>query len=332
MKRPALVIASAVVLVLLSLTQILMALLMVLAGTVEHTHGLPARPGAAPTPAWLPLFSYGLAAVCAGLAAWGIVTAIGVYRLRRWARILILIIGGCMAFIGGVLLVSMVITFATFSSFAPTSTAVAPGSAAIVKAAFAVGAFLYAAIAAIGIFWLVYFNRATVRSIFTGGLEAGAESRRPLLISMYAIFSLLSAPSCAVMAFLPLPTVLYGVPLQGWKKVAIDLLLAAINVAVGIGLWKVAEWARRLALAYLAFGGSMIVAYLIWPSLLIRNSEAVAQAMGVAPAPLPNHVQMAMYAFIFGFSLLFMAAIAWMLHYYRGRFAPPAPTASVAGA
>ncbi len=71
MKRPALLIASAVVLSLLSLLQILMALLMVLAATMAGTHALPVRPGAPPTPAWMPLFSYGLAALCVGLAAWG---------------------------------------------------------------------------------------------------------------------------------------------------------------------------------------------------------------------------------------------------------------------
>lgn len=325
MKRPALVIGSAVALILLSLTQIIMALLMGLAAAVEHKHEIPGAPQVSPA-----LF-YGACIFFLGLAIWGCVTSIGLFKLRRWARVSILIIGGCMAFTGVMSAAAMLIALAAFSAAAPAGAAGGPGSPAMTKVVFGVIALLYAAIAGIGIFWLVYFNRKAVRAVFDGGLEASAEGRRPILISVYAVLSLLGALALLVVAFLPLPTVLYGVAFQGWKKVTADLLFAAISVAVGIGLWKLAEWARRLALGYLAVGGTMMVVYLIRPSLLTRNNDAVARAMGVAPAPLPGHVQTVMYGFIFGISLLFMAAIAWMLHYYRDRFATPPPAATITG-
>lgn len=332
MKRPALLIASAVGLSLLSLLQILMALLMVLTATTAASHALPLRPGAPPAPEWMPVFFYGLAAVCAGLAAWGIATAIGAYRLRRWARYSILIIGGCMAAVGCVSLLFTAVSLAAFSSLAPAGAAGAHASPVTVTAIFAVIGLFYAAIAAIGIFWLVYFNRKPVRALFAGGVEPEAEGRRPILISVYAVLSLLGTALLIAMTFLPLPTVLFGVAFTGWKKAAIDLLCAGIDAAIGIGLWKMAEWARRLALGFLAVGGAMMVLYLARPSLIMRNDEAVRRAMGLTPTPLPGHVQTVMYAVIFGLSLLLMAAIAWMLHYYRGRFASAAPVARIPAA
>lgn len=336
MKRPGLVIASSVVLTLLSLLQILMALLMVLAGTAEQTRGLPLRPGAPPPPSWMPLVPYGLAAFCAGLAAWGIITAIGVFRLRRWARISILVIGGGMTFVAFAGFAGMLVGMLAFSSFAPAGATSPPNVQAMMKVVFAIIALFYAAIAAIGIFWLVYFNRQTARTAFVGETETALDplsaNRRPLLISVYAVLSLLGTALFIAMAFLPLPTVLFGVAFTGWKKLAVDLSFAGIDVAIGVGLWKMAEWARRLALGFLAFGGLMILAYLVRPELLLRSNEAVYRTMGVAPPAMPQHMQMAMYAITFGFSLLFMAAIAWMLHYYRNRFAPPAQALTVTSA
>ncbi len=241
-----------------------------------------------------------------------------------------------MAAIGGMSLVGVVVAVAAFSSFAPAGAVGPQGSAALVKAVFGLIALCYAAIAAIGIFWLVYFNRKAVRAVFAGGVEVGLEpasaNRRPLLISVYAVLSLLGTALLIAMVFLPLPTMLFGVMFTGWKKVAIDLLFAAVDAAVGVGLWKMAEWARRLALAFLAVGGAMLVLYLVRPSLLIRNSEAVRQAMGITQAPVPEHLQTVMYAAIFGASLLLMAAIAYMLHYYRGHFVPGATASTIPAA
>jgi hypothetical protein len=328
MKRPALVIGSAAALILLSLTQLLMALLMGLAAALEHTHEIPGAPQASPA------LMYCLCVFFLGLAIWGIVTAVGLSKLRRWARVSVLIIGGSMALFGTMSTVGIVITMAAFSAFglhATSGSKVAPTSPAMVTAVLGVFALFYAAIAAIGIFWLVYFNRKTTRIAFSGGAEDLAESRRPLLISIYAVFSLVGAPFCLLLAFIPFPAILFGVLLTGWKKTLIYLAYAAIQAAIGVGLWKLAEWARKLALGFLGLGAGMILAYAIWPSLILRNNEAVSRMMGVAQPPMSGHMQIVMYTVIFGFSLLFMAAIAWMLHYYRGHFAPPAPAATVAG-
>jgi uncharacterized membrane protein (DUF2068 family) len=327
MKRPALVIGSAAALILLSLAQILMALLMGLAAALEHKHEIPSAPQASPT------LMYCLCAFFLGLAVWGIVTAIGLSKLRGWARYSILIIGGCLAFFGFVGMAGMLVSMLTAPFLLAATGDAQHSSLATVQILFGSLAFMYAAVTAIGIFWLVYFNRKATRSVFPGSLEAGAglegnsESRRPLLISIYAVLSLLGAAAFLAMVFIPFPAILFGVILTGWKRVLICLAYAAIQAAIAVGLWKLAEWARRLALGFLAFGVVMILVYLVRPSLILSNNETAAHAMGVTPMPLPGHVQMVIYATMFGVSLLLMAAIAWMLHYYHGRFAPPSSTA-----
>jgi hypothetical protein len=326
MKRPALVIASAAALILLSLTQIILASLMGLAAALEHTHEIPGAPQASPA------LMYCLCAFFLGLAIWGIVTAIGLSKLRHWARVSILIIGGCMTFFGVVGMAGMLVAMFLAPLLLATAADTQHGSLTTVRVIFGSMAFIYATVAAIGIFWLVYFNRKATRIAFAGSAGELPESRRPLLISIYAVVSLLGATGCLLMAFTPFPAIMFGISFTGWKKALMYLVFAAIDAAIGVGLWKLAEWARRLALGFLAFGGVMMLVYLIWPSLLLRNNEAFSRSMGVAQPALPGHLQVAIFVPIFGFSLLFMAAIAWMLHYYRDRFAPPTPAASDAGA
>jgi hypothetical protein len=324
LKRPGLVIASAAVLVLLSLTQILMAALMGLAAALEHTHEIPGAPQASPA------LMYCLCAFFLGLAVWGIVTAVGLSKLRRWARTSILIIGGCVAFFGFVAMAGMLVTMLLAPHLLASTGDTQHGSLATVRILFGSFAFIYAAITAIGIFWLVYFNRKTARIAFAGGAEELAVSRRPLLISIYAVLSLVGALGFLLAAFIPFPAIILGVAFTGWKKTLIYLTYAAIQTAIGVGLWKLLEWARKLALGFLALGAAMTLAYLVWPSLILRNDEIVYHSMGVARPLSPQHFHTVMYSVIFGFSLLFMAAIAWMLHYYRGRFAPPATAATIA--
>jgi MFS family permease len=324
MKRPALVLASAAALILLSLTQILMALVMGLAATLEHTHEIPGAPQASPG------LLYCLCAFFLGLSVWGIVTAVALSKLRRWARHSILIIGGCMAFFGFVGMAGMLVAMLLAPFLLATTGDIQHGSLTTVRVLFGSFTFIYAAVTAIGIFWLAYFNRKTVRTVFPGGENAAAESRPPVLISVFAVYSFLKLPILLLLAFLPVPAIFFGIALIGWKKVVLYLICAAVSAAVGIGMLKMAEWARRLALAYVGVLVAMTVIGLARPSVLIHASEAGRAALGESPSPLPVHVQSILFSGLYGFALLLALAIAWMLHYYRGRFVPPAPATSVA--
>ena len=176
MKRLPGVIVSAILLVIGSLFQLLMAALLgfgVLIRGQELSHGTSTQLVA--QTAWL-LWTYlAIAVVCVGLAVWGFITSIGLFRMRSWARYSTLIIGGTLVVLGvpGLLMILILAV--------PAATNVGPDYAQAHQAAqeiVAVGtALVYAGVSGIGIWWLVYFNRRAVRQAFTSALGSPAPPR-----------------------------------------------------------------------------------------------------------------------------------------------------------
>ena len=319
MKRPAGLIACAFVLALASLFQIVMALGMALAGAVAHDQSLPATRTAPLPPPWMPEMIYGTAAFFLLLAAWGIATTIGVYKLRRWARGSILIIGGSMAVIGFVsALACVAMIFVPLPASPAVESSRGPSVQTAVHIVFLVCALFYAAICAMGVWWLIYFNVKSIRTLFAAGEASLAEPRRPLLISVYAVL-LLSGALCFPFIFIvKTPAVFFTVLLHGWARTALYGALCALNVVTGVGLWRLKEWARRLALVLLAYGFVQMLIYILRPALAEQVALETQRAMQLQPAPPP--IPFTLNTVIFSFSLLFMAAIVWMLHAYRARF------------
>jgi hypothetical protein len=179
----------------------------------------------------------------------------------------------------------------------------------------------YALVGALGIWWLVYFNRKQVRDIFAGAGGQIAESRRPFLIALLAVLNLIGAAGCLLMALLPLPLLLLGFILHGWQKTAICFAFAALQAAVGIGLWRLREWGRRLALAVMALAAVQCVVCVVRPSLLMRYNAELNRIMApIQPQTLPPQFQTMMLSVSFGFSILFCVAIAAVLIHYGYAF------------
>ncbi|HZP06394.1 MAG TPA: hypothetical protein VFB43_15965 [Terracidiphilus sp.] len=324
MQRPAGVVISAVLLVLLSLLQLLMAGLMALAGLVPP-HASVAHAGAAavaPAPPWMPIFMYALAAFFLVLTVWGIATVVGLMKLRRWARYSILVIGGGMALLG---LFSMLSILVMAFIPLPTPPTADPSQAHVTRAAVTlmlgvIGVF-YAALLALGVFWLVYFNRRAVRMAFDQAQGQPAESRRPFLIALFAVLQMLGAPVCLVLALLPLPALILGFALHGWEKAMVYVVFSALQIVGAIGLWRLEEWGRRLTMAFLAFGIVNCMVIVMRPSLVTRYGAEINQALHLAQqSQVPSRFQTIMSV---GSSctsiLLFLATIA-VLHHYRGKF------------
>jgi uncharacterized membrane protein (DUF2068 family) len=206
-------------------------------------------------PAWMPWFTLGFAGVCLALAGWGIITSVGLFRMRRWARVSALIIGGLLVFFGlpGF---SMMILMAMVSLPAPTG--VDPAHANTVQMVTRIGfiaiALFYAFISAIGMWWLFYFNRKAVREAFAGASGPLAPPRRPALISILAILNIVGIPMCALMAFAPLPMAIFGKVVHGWAKAITFLIFGVLAGISGVGLWRLKEWGRRTAIACQCIG------------------------------------------------------------------------------
>jgi uncharacterized membrane protein (DUF2068 family) len=328
MKRLPGVIFSAILLILGSLFQLLMAVGMALGAAVEQnlvrSGGHLGAGAVAPMPAWMPLFTYGIGAFFVALAVWGILTAIGLFRVRRWARYSVLVIGGCLTLIG---LPSMLITLVLLAVPLPLPSTVDPAQAhtvhAMTRVAFGVVAFIYGLLCAVGISWLAYFNLKKVRELFAGALGQRVESPRPFLISVIAVLCMIGGITALLVAFLPLPLAFLGFILHGWEKAAVYLVYAGLPIGAAVGLWRLKEWGRRLAMVVQVVGLAQYAVYLVRPSLMTNYSAELNRALHLSQPQAPPQFQTMFYIPIFGFGILFLVAIVWILIHYRGAFVRP---------
>jgi uncharacterized membrane protein (DUF2068 family) len=327
MKRTVGIIFSGVLLLLGALFQLLLAFCMSFAGIFLHKQihsgGLSNAPASPPMPGWVPIAMYLLCAIFVALSVWEILTAIGLFRVRRWARYSVLIIGSALALIS---LFSLVVTLALLIAPLPGAAGMDASHVqhmhSISRVVFGVIALFHAIRCAIGVFWLVYFNKSRVREIFAGLPGQAPESPRPFLISIFAVLILIGAVSCLVMMFVPLPGVFFGLILHGWWKAAFYLVHALLLAAAGIGLWRLREWGRLLTMALQVIGVAQHVVYLVRPSLYLRYTAEVNQIINpMQQPPSPLQIQSLLHSVSFGIGILFLGAIIAVLHYYRGAFA-----------
>jgi hypothetical protein len=267
---------------------------------------------------------YVLCAFFVALAAWGILTAVGLIRLRRWARYSILVIGGVLALFGLIsFLFTLLMTLVPLPVPANLDASQAHTTLTMVKVVFGVMAFGHAIVCAIGVSWLVYFNRQQVRDAFGSAIGTVEEIRRPILISVLAVLNLIGAVFCLIFIFIPLPAILFGWVLEGWGKAALYLIFAALAASVGVGLWQLKEWGRLLALALQAFGIVYSSVYLVRPSLMLRYVNEIQQRVASMQPQMPQHFQATIYRASFGFSILLYIAIIAVLTHCRKAFERP---------
>jgi hypothetical protein len=327
MKRLPGVIAAAIVLILFSLVHLLFTgLMFVAAYFIPLT---PSASGMPPTPAWFLWMACAIGVLLVGFAAWGIATAVGLFRMKHWARISILIIGGLTAAFALISIVSMLAGMA-ISTIVPAN--IDPSQTQRLQptmlVVFGVLAAVYTIPLSLAIWWLVYFNLRRVREAFAAISGAVEPSRRPLLISILAVFFLVGLTNCLVMALLPIPSAFFGFVFHGWQKCAYYFLLAALNGAAGIGLWKLKEWGRRIALLLQGIGIVKTLVYLLRPSLLDSYSNEVNSTLALPHAYSTQPLQIPLFSILMGLSLLFLIAVAFVLHYYRAAFQPAAAPTS----
>jgi hypothetical protein len=331
MKRLPGIIFSIVILIIGALFQLLGAAVMGFGGFMEEHH-LPttANPSTMPTqPAWLPFLSYGIAIVCLALAAWVVATAVGLFRMRRWARVSTLVLGGLLVFFGLPGLLMMIVLAAA----SPLPVGVAPSQAQtlqmVSRIIFAVIALLYACVSAVGIWWLIYFNRRVVRDAFAGISGELAPPLRPILISILAVLNLIGFASCVLMAFAPIPMAIFGLIVNGWAKVATLLVFAALAGICAVGLWRLQEWGRKTAMGLQCLGLANYLFFIFRPTLMQDYQQEVNRSLYLQPsAQLPAQFQSMVQYSAFGAGMLVLISVMAILHHYRAAFRRPAESAA----
>ena len=318
---------SAILLLLGSLVLTFLAALMVFSGVMisRMSHTGPDAP-AMPEPGFLTAVIAVEALFVLAMGVWGFITFAGLLRMRPWARVSMLVIGGGQALICGFSVpVLLLLIFQPLP--VPEASAQEPQAAFAAKALFGAMALIAALHAALGVWWVAYFARKKTAQAFAAGATP-VESRRPLLISILAVLNLIGAAFCLLAPTLPLPAIFFSSILEGWRKVVLYLSFAAIEAVIGFGLWRLHERARKLALVFTGWGLLCTAYYLAVPSALERFQEACAKysgALGTFAATPPEMLgfQRTVMSFSFGFSVLWCAAIVWVLIYYRAAFQPP---------
>jgi len=207
---------------------------------------------------------------------WGIATAVGLFRLRPWARISILSMSVLELVIGIGSAVSMLILLPNMVGQRDPHMMAMVSGILIVTLGFPM---------AIAVWWLVLFLRRGVKLQFSGAgttLEAPPTGGRPVSITVIAICLLLGVPGMLWTLYLTfpnqptaIPTMVLGTLVSGWGAAGFGLVLLAAHLALGLGLWRMKPWARNGTIAYSLFSIVNIIATALRPDSFRRIFTAM---------------------------------------------------------
>jgi hypothetical protein len=235
----------------------LMACLSVL-GTVmaQHMPVTVEAPGMASQPGFLLGVMIFAILFYLALATWAITTVVGLFRMRNWARISIMIIGGGLAAIG---LFSTLVSVAMptmMKSMPPT-----PGAdPAVMRIVFLIIAALWLFVAAVGVSWLVYFALRNTREAFAQA--AAQQGLSPASAGTSAASPVPSSPMTDFTVARPLPQEHLQAPAEMYPQPIVAALLQPAVPARPVSITIIA------ILLLLGLGVTLIATLLPFPAFL----------------------------------------------------------------
>jgi hypothetical protein len=308
MSRPAGVTASAVVSIIGSAFTLLAA-----AGMMVGAFVTPAQAPAQPQVPHMAALASAMAAILVGLAALGMWTAVGLFKLRSWARLSILVFAGFMT-------VGSLFTGVTMA-LAPMPPGIDPSTMRMIRPMMVA---TYAAPLAIGIWWLVQFNTRTTKDAFAGIVAPGDGPVRPLSISIIGWWSVVGAVCCVIPAVMRLPAFVAGSIVTGWGATILYAALAVVNVYIGRGLLALRERARILAIAFYGLGLVNVAVLVFVPGSYERLLEYERTLMPATAQQPPIDLNGVWFRAIQVMSLLLVLVVIGFLVRKKQAFAAPA--------
>jgi hypothetical protein len=292
MKRSIGVTLSAVVTILGSALTALFGVLMLLSSTVRWG-------GDSDEPPYIRVAGFVMAGMMFALTAWGVTTATGLIRLRRWARVCILVFSALMALCSGAaaLMTAVVPLPSTPNAPAGLMTGVRIGIACF-----------YGILTLIGGWWLYLFNRASVVAQFA----PGPPPARPLSVSVIAWFLLFGGAGCFVCTWLPFPMMLFSFTIAGWSARAVYALFALLQLWLGIGLLRLRPLSRVWAIGYFVFGLLNGLSFALLPGAAARFAEAMAAMPSAMQRP-PQATFAPPLSSMVGMAIIYCAVPIWFL-------------------
>ncbi len=288
---------AAVVTIIGSVFSLLCGLFMLL-GALLRSVTMPATP-------FLKYTLFITSGLLLGLAAWGIATAIGLFRLRSWARASILVFSGLLLFFGAI--------SALFIVFIPIPVQENVPHQFMVGVRIGVAMF-YLLWVGVGLWWLYLFNKAAVKKQFLGDLPATDRSPKPLSITVIAWFLLVGGILMPFWALLRMPAAVFGLVLTGWKGSLVYLVYAAAEVYLGLGLLKLKPLSRTLAVYFFLFGILNSLLFAVLPGRAARMATLMESFSPTMPGPGAPALALApSWWFTLVVGVIFMGVPLWFL-------------------
>jgi hypothetical protein len=301
MSRPVGVTASAIVAILGSIFALLFAVFAVGSLFIEPPQSQPPNNAQ---------FVIAGAAMFAALAGIGIWTAVGLFRLRSWARTSILVFAGFLA------------AFCIFGLLVTMAVPIPPEITAATENAFRLAmAAIFAVPLAIAVWWLIQFNTQSTKAAFVSPI-AEAASPRPLSITVIAWMSIFGGASCLIAILTRTPAFLFGATFNGWTAGVIYAVFAALSLFIGKGLLDLREEARVLAIGWFGFSLVHMSLVTLVPPLRQRMLESQRALDQNQPNPIPFDQGMLMNV-IFAVAAIVSAGAIWFLIRNRDAFVRP---------
>jgi hypothetical protein len=285
----------------------------------------PSTPG---MPPGIKALSVSMLVLFVGVAIFGLVTGIGLIRLRNWARLSALIFAAVSALFSafGVVLILLIALPAQPGAPAATMSAVRGFLAAF-----------YALPLLIAIWWLILFNRAGVKAQFAGtALPADSQvPRKPalpltILAWLFIVSTVLSAPLLLWSSHMP--AFVFGHAIHGVAGKLIVALNSLLLAATGIGILQRKAWSYPLLIGSQLFWLASGIVTLLTPNHRAVMAAATAEMVGAMHLPQsasqPDYLRNGEFGIVFG--IVYVAAVLGIALYYRARFLALAAPASVA--
>jgi hypothetical protein len=158
---------------------------------------------------------------------------------------------------------------------------------------------VYGLLAALGGWWLYFFNSRAVKDQFgsPGATEpissaawapaplASASPKRPISITIIAYISLIGACVLPIIQVMHAPMMFLGFVFTGWKASLIVMGFMTVQLLMAYGLLQLEPWGRSLAIYYFNFAIFNSIISVILPGAQARFDEAMALMQGTTGLP-----------------------------------------------